>query len=377
MKGTEEVHQAQILPTLVTFEASSQEQEDEEMFSEDNLNASTDEVDGVTDRREKTSAVLLSEEELAELLKKDADEEEEEEEEGEQEKEMEVDRKMEFDEAVEVTEDEEAEGEERKLDDNLEMDEDKEGIVEDAERPEKEDGEEEMPGKEKEEKELVREMGMEEIDGSTESEIPVDLDYAADSGILQPLKILSAEVKPHMDDSHLLSKTDVSEVKEKETREEGLPSTAGDDIQNTKAPEEVSPASSKDANTQKPKIGTELERSRPAGEEDAEEEEEEERDEIKSASHIKGKMRKQKKNQRTKKHSPQRDEAQAGQEQSQQEPQDSEGPSVDNALHKAKRRRAGKWVLHTSSQLYTETSTIHVSLSSISFLYLIKFLYLM
>ncbi|XP_076001761.1 SPARC-like protein 1 [Genypterus blacodes] len=320
---TEEVHHAQILPTLVPFEASSQELEAEEVISEENLNANTDEEDDMTDRKGKNSAVLLSEEELAELMKKDAEEEEENEaEEGEQEKEMEADRKMEFDEAVEVTEDEEAEA-----DDNIEMDDDKEEIVEE------EDGVEEG----KEEEELVKKKGsreeMEEIDGSTESEIPVDLDYAAESGMIQHLKIISAEVKPHTDDSHLLSKTDVSEVKEEETNEKGLPSTADEHRENTEAAAEEE--------------SQELERSRPAGEENVkkEEEVEEEKDKNESATHAKGKTRKQKKNQRMRKHSPQRDDAHAGlQQEPQREHLDSEGRSNDDdALHKAKRRRAGKW----------------------------------
>ncbi|XP_070774556.1 SPARC-like protein 1 [Enoplosus armatus] len=372
---TEEANKPQILPTLVTFAASSQEQEDEELSSEDNANANKEEGEfEVTERSDKSTAVLLSEEELVDLLKREAEEEQEAEERVLEEEEVETDKgKVESGEAVELSE--EAEVEEKKLDDKLEMEEDaeeetdeeeqvKEESVEDAEMLDKVEVEvEKMSLKEKESVEKAAdrvEPGalLEETDGSTESEIPVDLDYAADSGILQPLQIVSTKMKPHPDDTQPLSNTD---VKEKETSEKGLSAIADDyeqDMQNTEAvdSEEVSDQDmdkdpqarseemsvdkkEPEANVdpQEPKSSPEFESaSRPAGKE-------EEKSKNDSGSHTKGKARKQKKNQRARKHSPQSEETQSGQEQSQQDPPESEGSSIDNTVQKAKRRRAGKW----------------------------------
>ncbi|XP_044045122.1 SPARC-like protein 1 [Siniperca chuatsi] len=363
---TEEANKPQILPTLVTFAASSQEQEDEELSSEDNANANKEEGEfEVTERSDKSTVVLLSEEELVDLLKKDAEEEQEAEERVLEDEEVETDKgKVESGEAVEISEDEEAEVEEKKLDDKLQIEEDakevtdeeeevKEESVEDAEMLEKEEVEvETMSPKEKESVEKVaEEQGamLEETDGST-----VDLDYAADSGILQPLQILSAKIKPHTDDTQLLSQTE-----EKETSEKELPTIADDyeqDIQNTEAvdSEEVSDQDmDKDSQAKsiemsadkkepeanvdphEPKSSTELESgSRPAGKE-------EEKSKNDSGSHTRGKARKQKKNKRARKHSPQSEETQS--EPIQQDPPESEGSSIDNTVHKAKRRRAGKW----------------------------------
>ncbi|XP_074486085.1 SPARC-like protein 1 [Sebastes fasciatus] len=346
----EEANEPQILPTLVTFEASSQEQEDEELSSQDNANANKEEGEfEAAERSDKSTAVLLSEEELVDLLKKEAEEEQEAEERELKEEEVEMGEvKVESGEAVETIEDEEAE-----VDHKLEMEEHaKEGKDEeeegDAEMLEK-DEEQVETLKEKEEKPVEKitdreEQGafMEETDGSTESEIPVDLDYAADSGILQPLQIVSAKIKPYAP-----SKTD---VKEEETDEKALPTIADDyehDMQNTEAvdSEEVSdqdkdsqdkPKDEKEpeeanVDRQEPKIGT---GSQLAGKEEEKNE---------SGGHTKGKTRKQKKNKRARKHSPQSEEAQSGHEQSQQDPQPSESSSLDNTAQKAKRRRAGKW----------------------------------
>ncbi|XP_042341319.1 SPARC-like protein 1 [Plectropomus leopardus] len=360
---TEEANKPRVVPTLVTFEASSQEQEDEDVSSQDNANANKEEGGfEVSDRNDKTTAVLLSEEELVDLLKKEAEEEQEAEERA-LEEEVEKDKgKAESGEAVETSEDEE----EIKLDDKLEIEENAKDVtneegeeiksVGDAEMPEKE--EEEEVEEEKSVKKIAsrEEQGafLEDTDGSTESEIPADLDYAADSGILQPLQIVSAKMKPSADDTQPPSKPD---AKEKEAGEKGLPTITDDyeqDVQNTEAvdseeesdQDKDSEVKSKDVDKkepeanvdpQEPKSSTELEsESRPAGKE-------EERSKNDSGSHTKGKTRKQKKNKRARKHSPQSEEAQSGQEQSQQDPQASEGSSIDNTVQKAKRRRAGKW----------------------------------
>ncbi|XP_070684026.1 SPARC-like protein 1 [Pempheris klunzingeri] len=349
---TEEANKPQILSTLVTIEASSQEQEDEELSSVDNANANKDEGEfEVSERSDKSTAVLLSEEELVDLLKKEAEEEQEAEERMLEEEEVETDKgTVESSEAVESPEGEETDVEEKMLADDTKESTDegekvKEESVEDAEK---------MPLKEKEQEALL-----EETDGSTESEIPVDLDYAADSGLLQPLQIVSAKIKPHTDDTESHSKTD---IKEKDTIEKGLLTIVDDydqDMQNTEAvdSEEVSDqdmdkdseAKSKDTGVdkkepevnvdpQEPKSNTEFESgSRMVGKE-------EEKNKNDSGSQAKGKTRKQKKNQRARKHSPQSEEAQSGQEQSPQDPQEPDSSSIDNTVsHKAKRRRAGKW----------------------------------
>lgn len=315
----------------------------------------------MTKKNDKSTAVLMSEEELVDLLKKEAEEEQEADERMLDEDEVKTDKgKVESGEAVESTDDEEAEVEEKMLEeDTKELTEEdvKEESVEDGEILEQ-DGQvevEKMSLKEKEQGALL-----EEADGSTESEIPVDLDYAADSGLLQPLHIVSAQIKPHTDDTQPISNTD---VEEKVTNEKGLPTIADDyeqDVQNTEAvdSEEMSDqdndkdseAKSKEisekepevtVDPQEPKSNAEFESgSRVAGKE-------EEKSKNDSGSHTKGKTRKQKKNQRARKHSPQSEEAQSGQEQNQQDPQEPEG-SIDNTVsHKAKRRRAGKWVMHT------------------------------
>ncbi|XP_059185876.1 SPARC-like protein 1 [Centropristis striata] len=351
---TEEANEPQILPTLVTFEASSQEQEDEELSSQDNANANKEEGEfEVTERSDKTAAVLLSEEELVDLLKKEAEEEQEAEE-----------RLLEEEEAEEtLEEEEEEEEEEKKLDAKLDVEEDAKEVTDEEEEVKTESvGDVEMLEKEEVEVENVslkavdktadgEEHGalLEETDGSTESEIPADLDYAADSGILQPLQLVSAKIKPHTDETQPPSKTD---IKEKESVEKELPTIADDyeqDVQNTEAvdSEEVSDQDKdKDADRkepeanvdpQEPKSNTEFEAgARPAGKE-------EEKSKNESGSHTKGKTRKQKKNKRARKHSPQSEETQSAQEQSQQDPQASEGGNIDNTVQKAKRRRAGKW----------------------------------
>ncbi|KAM3864833.1 SPARC-like protein 1 [Diretmus argenteus] len=371
----DEANKGQVLPTSITFEASSQEQEDEEMSSEDNSNANKE--DGVTEKVDTSTAVLLSEEQLVDLLKEEANEEEAEEDEGEEEEEMKVDKgKVESEEALEKMEDQE---EKIKTKENSEIEEDTKEVMdqeEDTEMLEKEDDVEvENMSVKKKEEESVSSIGVrgeqdaevEETDGSTESEIPVDLDYAADSDTLLPLQSVSAEIQGHTDNTQLLSKTDVSDIKEEQTLsiaddyEQGIQNTEASEGEEAADQDELpegkndkdkgSQDESKeksgneneakvDADLPEPKSSIDLEGARLAGKEDAEEAEKSKND---SASHTKGKTRKQKKNQRERKHPLQRDDSSPGQEQSQQDPQESEESTIDNAVHKAKRRRAGKW----------------------------------
>ncbi|XP_035034104.1 SPARC-like protein 1 isoform X2 [Hippoglossus stenolepis] len=334
---TEEANKPQVLPTLVTLEAKSQDREDEELSSEGNANANKEDGEiEATERRDKSTALLLSEEELVDLLNKEAAEEEVEERELKEEEVESVKGKV----------------EEEKLEDNLEVGEDdgkvkeeklEEEVVEEAKRMPHKGEKEESVGKMADRVEQL----LEEAEGSTELDIPVDLDYAADSSVLQPLQMISAKMEPHTDDTQPPSKTDVPDVTEKEVIEKELPTIDEDydqDVQNTEAAhsEEASDVDKlrddKEAKSKEPKSSRELESgSSPAAGK------EEERSKNDSAGHGKGKTRKQKKNQRARKHSPQREEAQSGQELSQQEPQESGSSSTDNTVHKAKRRRAGKW----------------------------------
>ncbi|KAM9314841.1 SPARC-like protein 1 [Pholidichthys leucotaenia] len=324
---TEEANKPQILPTLVPFEAISQEQGDGELSSEGN--ASEDDREEA-ERKEKSTAVLLSEEELVDMLKREA-EEEEQAETSELENEDEVKSG-------------DAEDEEKKVEDGLRTEE---------ELVDEDNLEEEVEMMTQEEK-SGGPVGLLEEDGSTESEIPVDLDYAADSSLLQPLQTESTKAKPHKDDTLFITKPATPDVKEKETSDKELPSIAEDyelDMQNTEASndEEVSSQSEsgetkavekepqENVDSEEPKSSAEVE----SGPQQSETEEEKNKND--SGSHTKGKMRKQKKNHRARKHSPQKDETRSRQEPSQQEPQELEGGSTDNKVQKAKRRRAGKW----------------------------------
>lgn len=365
----EEGNKSHILPTLVPYEASSHEQEDEGLNSEDNAHSNKEGDVDEMEKSDKSTAVLLSEEELEDLLKKETEEELEAEERALQEEEMETDKdKVEF---GEITDGEEAEVEGKMLDDKPKMeeeviDEDEDIKVENVEDDEmlvKEEVDVEMVPLEENEEKMVKKMVdreeqgafSEDSDGSTESEIPADLDYAADSGLLQPLQIVSARKHHVTNDKHPLSKT---ALREKETSEKGLPIIEDDfepDIQNMEAVDsgEVSDqfkdseAASKEisadkkekesnADIQEPRGSTEFEiGSRVAGKE-------EDKSKNDSGGHTNRKTRRQKKNQRARKHPPQNEDPPSGQEQSQQE---SDGSSTDNTVHKEKRRRAGKWVM--------------------------------
>lgn len=366
---TEEANRPQILPTLVPFEASSHVQEDEELSSEGNANANKEGELEAAERRDESTAVLMSDDELAELLKKEEEEEQEAEDSVLQEEE--VDKgKME---SSEISENEKTEVEKKMLDDKPEM----ETEVIDGEEQTDDESEEDAEMLEKEEV-VVQKISpeesqggsvqaevesegpralFEETDGSTESEIPADLDYAADSGVLQPLHIVSGRLHSLSHDIQPLPKT---EVIQKIPSEKHLPATEDDFeqvAQNTEAEdnEEASEKTAlldKDSGVTAKKIdavkkehesdGDTEELSESTGIETGSDVSEKEEEKGKNDSHPKVKARKQKKNKRTRKHSPQGDDPHTGQEQSQQEADGSS--SNDNTVQKAKRRRAGKWV---------------------------------
>ncbi|XP_068613040.1 SPARC-like protein 1 [Brachionichthys hirsutus] len=334
---TEEADNPQTVPTSLPFEGSSREQEDEELQSEDNVNANKE-----TEKVAKSTAVLLSDEDLVEILRKEAEEEEKE------------------------AEEEEAEEEEKTSDDMLETEEISEAKDEEEVKLDN-DAAAVMMGKEMEvERTSLREKSVDQIvdkeelgallndDGSTESEIPVDLDYAADSGIFQHIEISSGKKETQTDDTQPLFRTDVTG---KGASEKGLPMITEDSEPNTKNREA---ADSNGMPVQDPSAeskGIIVDENEPdedvdpkdtrSGSEPESESTRARKEEMKSknisGSLPKGKKRKQKKNQREGKHAPQSEETLSGQEHGQQDPQESEGSNTDNRVPKAKRRRAGKW----------------------------------
>ncbi|KAG7486118.1 SPARC 1 [Solea senegalensis] len=346
---TEEADQPQV--------PKNKDQDDGQLNSERNADTNKEDREfQATDDRDTNIAVLLNEEELIDLLKKGATEEEVER------KELEVDKDKDPPaEVVEISQEEEAEGEEKKEDGKLET-----GEVVTIKREVKEDsmkdevhGEVENMSKKNKKEESVSKMAdrdelvtlLDETEGSTESDLPVNLDYAADSGIIQPLQQISAKTKPHANYAQPSSK-DVTEKEQLAVDED-----YEHDMQNTEAAisEEVSDLDklqvlknaqdlqakakeiTEDVKPQEKKRSRELDSgSRVAGKE------EEERSKDDDVSHTKKKTRKQKKNQRARKHTPQSEEAQT--ELSQRDRQESEiSSSSDNRVHKAKRRGAGKW----------------------------------
>lgn len=340
----EEANEPQALPALLPLEDSGTEQEVEDLSSEDNANANK-EIRGVEMPRRsgKTEAVLMSDEELTEILKKEEQEveerepeEEEEEAEAEEGKEMSEDSEKMLNDQLEREDAEEgAEGGERVVDED----------GEDAEMLDKEEMDVAMMPLERNEEKAAQQAArtdqqvalFEESDGSAESEIPADLDYAADSGLLQALHTVTPARHP---DSQLLLET---EGKEQKTSEEELPAASDDSAEAVDGGEasdhdEDQQATSKDEQDQEvdgvtpgPKGSADISASKMGGKE-----------EEKSRRHSKRKTKKQQKNHRVRKHFPQSEQPQSGQEQTQQE---SESSSAENTGSKAKRRRAGKWVM--------------------------------
>uniref|UniRef100_H2TJ98 SPARC-like protein 1 n=1 Tax=Takifugu rubripes TaxID=31033 RepID=H2TJ98_TAKRU len=334
----EEANEPQALPTLLPLEESGTEQEVEDLSSEDNANANK-EIRGIKmpKRSSKTEAVLMSDEELTELLKKEEQEVEERELEEEEEAEVEEGKEQ----SAEISEDSE-----KMLNDQLDREDAEEGADEDGEDAEMLDKEEidvEMMPLESNVEKAAQQVAQtdergalfEESDGSAESEIPADLDYAADSGLLQALHTLTPAKHPN---SQLLPETEGNEQK---TSEEEVPA-ASDDSAEAADGGEMSEHDEDQQATPKDEQGQELDGVTPDPKESADvpmskmggKEEE------KSRRHSKRKTKKQQRNHMVGKHFPQSEQPQSGQEQSQQE---SESSSAENTGSKAKRRRAGKW----------------------------------
>lgn len=345
---TEEANEPQAVPTLVPLEESSEEQQVEELSSENNLDVNK-EIRGVgmPERSSKSKAVLISDEELAETLRKEAKEEQEVE---ERDLEEEAGKEEGKERPAEMSEDDE-----ETLSDTLDM-EDAENEAEedekDSEMLDKEEIDVEMMpfegnlGKHAQERAWTEERRVlfDKSDGSSESEIPADLDYAADSGLLQALQTSTPPIQP---DASLLLEPD---GKEQQSSQEEPPTASDDreavDGRQASRHDEERLAASKDASAyeQDHKINgitPDLEEnsepfmSKTGGKE-----------EQKRGHHSMRKTKKQKKNQRERKHFPQNEQPQPGQEASRQE---SESSSAEDIGSKAKRRRPGKRVLELSA----------------------------
>ncbi|XP_054636364.1 SPARC-like protein 1 [Dunckerocampus dactyliophorus] len=289
---TEEANKVPILPTLVSFKASSLKKEEEEASSEDNADKKSATFNTGKDKR---VAVLLSGEELVDLLEKEEEEAEKQERADEEETEAEA--------QVETTQ---VEGVKNK---SLENDKDEVPEVE-------------MSPKEKEEEENV--TLLDEYEGSTASTIAAD--YAGDSAIFPLPRLLLQKVKAHRDD-----------VKPVTTTTGGKEEVFDDVMQNREATQHQG-ASSLDntAKGSQNKTTAEMSEEKEHLEEDSAGQDDRGDDPSKKA-------RKPKNKQRTRKHSPQREDKQD--EQSQEASQETEGGRNNNnsTVQKAKRRRAGQW----------------------------------
>ncbi|XP_072318705.1 SPARC-like protein 1 [Eucyclogobius newberryi] len=284
----EKVHQAQLLPTLDTHEAKSQS----EGVIEENIDPASEMA--------QDSAVLMSQEELEALVKTDDTEDD--------------------------TEDSLTNEAKREVED----------VAKDAAK----DGVKEIVEK----NEAKQEKLFEEVESSAESETPADLDYASDSSNLQPIKLLPAKEIDEKRQSNA-EEANADDVQKKEDKMEEKQQDKSARVKSDK--QEIKDPLSLD--------DTEVQSDMPVGgaeeEEVEEEEEEEEEEKRKNDSNVQGKKKQRKlkkKKQRARKHSPQKDEAQAGAVPSRQEPAkeelvQSEGNSTGSGAHKAKRRRPGKW----------------------------------
>ncbi|KAM9792336.1 SPARC-like protein 1 [Neosynchiropus ocellatus] len=253
--------------------------EEDDLSSEDRLDAVED--DGGTGTR-KSTAVLLSEEQLVSLLKKETEEEE------------------------------------RRAPDDAKV-EKKHG----AKRRKLKKVHEKNRALDKVEK-MIPEDKLESEHGVILEEGSADLDYNADSAVPEPLHRV---MRPQSESP------DVAEEKTKSARDEVKMSEAADsedkhlhtsELQ-TKPEDRAEPL----RDSQEPNNGTDLESVAPQN--------------GTKENKPDGKTRRQRKNQRTRKHLPQRDEPRSGGKQNQPEPQESIDSAADPTAQKAKRRRAGKW----------------------------------
>ncbi|KAK0131789.1 hypothetical protein N1851_033424 [Merluccius polli] len=344
----EEANAEHLLPTFVSLDGGSGEQEAQELSA--NANAKEREEGGLpaTRRGEKSTAVLLSEEELVDLLNKDTDGDlEEEQEVGGQE--VQADRHTESSrEEVEITDN--REDEEEKKEEEKKMEEEENGKTMEkyikmlAEEEVKEDDEQVSKMLEEEEIESVIKAGAagEEGDGSTDSELLADLDYASDADISQPLNTEVHPLEEHLKSHNLLLKDEDSDQNSKLTSAtiNHEPDLQIADASEKEEQSEEMEEKEEDGDRQEPKPDEDLLLQTPKSSGEVKKENQAEGDEANNDTGgvPKGKTRKPKR-QRPRKHALQGDEAGRGPEQTQPEAQEQT---------KAKWRRTGKWVLVTS-----------------------------
>ncbi|XP_045070099.1 cilia- and flagella-associated protein 251-like [Coregonus clupeaformis] len=338
----DEANEGAVLPTFMTFVSSSQEQEDEDMSYEDNPNANVgpnananvgpsneEGVLEVSDSGERSTPVLLSDKALVDLLQGESEEEEVEKEEEEEEEEG----KIESEETQSEEEEEEEEGEERES-------------VEDEEEGEKEEEEEPVVG----DSGVEEEAEVKELDSNTESEIPVDLDYAGDSDNIQPLETELEEGKPLAEDAQLLSNKEEEakvEEKEKQASKEDENPTATDDYESQQDIQDAEASESQEVLGQDklPEGSKDQEK----GSNDDSQEKVTNKDAVTDADLQEtknSKARKQRKNQRVRKHPHRGAEAPPGEGVPDHQGDEGEKEhyrTTDNTVYKPKRRRAGKW----------------------------------
>ncbi|XP_059903178.1 SPARC-like protein 1 isoform X2 [Gadus macrocephalus] len=207
----EEADAEQLLPTFVSLEAGSGEQEDQELGANANANANANtQEEGVmqaTQGGEKSTAVLLSEEELVDLLNKDTDGELEQEQDVEEEvkggvdgQEVKADQDTENpQEEGEITENQEDAEEEKEREDHGQTMETYIKMLEEEEAKEDDEQEAKIHEEEEEIKAVIKAgAAVEGADGSTDSEILADLDYASDADLSQPLNTELQPLKEHL-----------------------------------------------------------------------------------------------------------------------------------------------------------------------------------
>ncbi|XP_063075996.1 SPARC-like protein 1 [Engraulis encrasicolus] len=310
-----------ILPTFLPFEASSQEQEQEEGDREVVVVGFGEEI------KDSSTPVLLSEEALADLLQ--GSDEEDVEEQEEQEAVPEEQARQEGKEAAEASDadsEEEVKRNEEEKDEEQAVDKDEADSQEDAE---------------KKPEELKAE---EDSDSSTESEIPVDLDYASDSDGSEPeleeAKEVSKEEQQEEEEIPTVMADydpETGEFSEKKEEEHDNDKAKDGDV----TPHKVHNGDSKDGDSD----SSDVLQVRLTGDEDNKEEKQ---TNDSGSSSTKGKGRKQRKNQHKRKGEMQGDQPFPGQptnsgHRQMLDQQKTPTESTDNNAQKAKRRRSGKW----------------------------------
>ena len=370
----EETDAEQLLPTFVSLEAGSGEQEDQELGANANANHQEEGVLQSTRRGEKSTAVLLSQEELVDLLNKDPEGDLEQEQdvevqvkEGVDAQEVKADQDTENpQEEGEITKNQEDAEEEKEHEDNGQTMETYIKMLEEEEAKEDDEQAAKILEEEEEIKAVIKAGAAEEgADGSTDSEILADLDYASDADLSQPLNTELQPLKEHLKrhNTQPLLKEEGSDnqaskepnsvklvpaiIKEEQDLQtvdalerEVMADQGQDELLGEQSVEEENkedgngPKLVEDQLLATPKSSVEVGEGGPLEKENQAEADNNSND---TGSVLKGKKRKSTR-QRARKHAVQGDEAGRGPE------QEAQGPNADSTDPKNKRRRTGKWV---------------------------------